>query len=128
MGPLQSTRPTSTRIVIARLAEQVVAADPGVSATREGGRWLTRDGDRVIPGVVAAASGGGRVDVDLHLLAFMPPRPLEHQAASIRAALLEAAQRTGVAASLGEIDVTIHDLVAPDELPGLGEPGAGVGT
>jgi hypothetical protein len=129
MNSQESTRPTSRRIVLARLAEQVIAADPGVGATRAGGGRLTRDGDRVIPGVVVAAAGDGRVEVDLHLVAYMPPRPLEQQAADLRAALVAAAGRTGVAESLGEIDVTIHDLVAPDdvpeEIPGLGPPQIG---
>ena len=124
MSSPESTRPTSTRIVIARLAEAVIAADPGVSATREGGRWLTRDGERVIAGVVVAASRDRRIEVGLHLLAYMPPRPIEQQAASLRAELLEAARRTGIGKSLGEIDVTIHDLVAPEEL-GLDETRAG---
>jgi hypothetical protein len=113
MGALESTRPTSTRIVVARLAEAVITADPGVSATREGGRWLTQDGDRAIEGVVVAAAGDGRVEVDLHLVAHLPPRPLEQQARGLREALVAAAKRTGVAGSLGAVDVTIHDLVAP---------------
>jgi hypothetical protein len=125
MSSPEPTRPTSTRIVLARLAEQVIAADPGVGATREGGRWLTRDGDRVIPGVVVAAAGDGRVDVAIHLVAYMPPRPLREQADGLRAALTMAARRTAVAESLGEIDVTIHDLVAPEEIPGLGPPQIG---
>jgi hypothetical protein len=125
MSSLDSTRPTSRRIVIARLAEQVIAADPGVGATREGVRRLTRDGDRVIPGVVVTVGADGRVEVDLHLVAYMPPRPLAAQAESLRADLLAAARRTGVAESLGEIDVTIHDLVAPEEIPGLGPPQIG---
>jgi hypothetical protein len=130
MNPLESTRPTSRRIAIARLAEQVIAVDPGVGAAREGGRWLTLDGDRMIPGVVVTAAGGGRVEVDLHLVAYLPPRPLEQQAESLRAALLAAARKTGVAESLGEIDVTIHDLVAVEdvareEIPGLGPPQIG---
>jgi hypothetical protein len=125
MSSLDSTRPTSRRIVIARLAERVIAADPGVGAIREGGRRLTRDGDRVIPGVVVTVGADGRVEVDLHLVAYMPPRPLAAQAESLRADLLAAARRTGVAESLGEIDVTIHDLVAPEEIPGLGPPQIG---
>jgi hypothetical protein len=129
MSPLESTRPISRRIAIARLAEAVVAADPGVGATREGGRWLTRDGDRVIAGVVVAAAGDGRVDVAIHLVAYMPPRPLREQATALREALVAAARRTGVAESLGNIDVTIHDLVAAEDLaetiPGLGPPRIG---
>jgi hypothetical protein len=133
MSSPESTRPTSTRIALARLAAGVIAADPGVGAAREGGRWLTRDGDRDIPGVVAVAGADGRVEVDLHLVAYMPPRPLAAQAESLRADLLAAARRTGLAESLGEIDVTIHDLVepedrdrmAPEEIPGLGPPRIG---
>jgi hypothetical protein len=125
MSSLESTRPTSTRIAIARLAAGVIAADPGVGATREGGRRLTRDGDRAIPGVVVSVGADGRVEVDLHLVAYMPPRPLARQAESLRADLLEAARRAGIAGSLGEIDVTIHDLVVPEEIPGLGPPQIG---
>ncbi len=125
MNPPDPTRPTSVRIGVARLAEQVIAADPGVGPVQHGGRWLTRDGDRVIPGVVVAAAGAAQVDVSLHLDAFLPPRPLEQQAAELRTALLGAARRAGLADSIGEIDVTIHDLVAPEEIPGPGERGAG---
>jgi hypothetical protein len=133
MNSPESTRPISRRIAIARLAEEVVAAEPGVGAAREGGRWATRDGDRSIPGVVVAASGGGRVEVDLHLVAYMPPRPLGEQASTLREALVAAARRAGIGDSLGQIDVTIHDLVAPEELdlaapeeiPGLGPPKIG---
>jgi hypothetical protein len=125
----ESTRPTSRRIMIARLVEQVIAADPGVGATREGGRWLTRDGDRDIPGVVVAAGADGRTEVDMHLVAYMPPRPLAQQATALREALVAAARRAVIADSLGEIDVTIHDLVDPEdaqeEIPGLAPPQIG---
>jgi hypothetical protein len=128
MSSPESTRPISRRIVIARLAEGVIAADPGVGPVSDGGHWLTRDGDRVIPGVVVAAAADGQVEVDLHLVAYMPPRPLAQQATVLREALLAAVRGTGVAASLGDIDVTIHDLVEPEnrdieppeEIPGLG--------
>jgi hypothetical protein len=123
MSPSDAERPISVRTALARLAAEVVAADAGVGAAREGGRWVTRDGDRVIPGVVVTAAGSGRVDVDLHLVAYLPPRPLARQAESLRAALLAAARRTGVAASLGEIDVTVHDLVEPEaSVPGHSAP------
>ncbi len=130
MDSPESTRPTSRRIAIARLAEEVIASDPGVGGTPEGGRWSTHDGDRVIPGVVVAAAADGRVEVDLHLLAYLPPRPMEQQAESLRAALVAAARRAGLAGGLGEIDVTIHDLLSPEEpaseqIPGLGPPQIG---
>lgn len=108
-------RPISTRIAIARLAEREIAADPGVSPTDGGGRWLTRDGDRAIAGVVAIASGGGRVDVALHLVAHLPPRPLEQQVAVLRAELQASAQHAGLSDILGRIDVAIHDLRVPGE-------------
>jgi hypothetical protein len=129
MSSPESTRPISRRIVIARLAEAVVAADRGVGPAREGGSHVTRDGDRLIPGIVVAAAADGRVDVDLHLVAYLPPRPLAEQATALRVALAAAARRSGVAESLGEIDVTIHDLVEPrdesEEIPGLGPPRVG---
>jgi hypothetical protein len=109
---VDARRPTSSRIALARLAERVVAADPGVSPA-EGGLWLTRDGDRLIPGVVVAAGAGGRVDVSLHLVAHLPPRPLELQVATLRAELVEAARTAGLGERLGPIDVTIHDLRQP---------------
>lgn len=107
--------PISTRIAIARSAERVVAADSGVSPTDGGGRWLTRDGDRTIPGIVAAASGDGRVGVGLHLVAHLPPRPLAHQVASLRSEILASARRARLGEGLGRIDVTIHDLREADE-------------
>lgn len=100
--------------MLARLAEAVVADDPGVCAI-SGGRY-TRDGDREIPGVAVTAGADGRVDLDLHLLAYMPPRPFEEQAESIRKALQEAARRTGTAERLGQIEVTIDDVIAPTEI------------
>jgi hypothetical protein len=110
MSSPDPTRPTSVRIGIARLAGQVIVDDPDVEPA-DGSRRSTADGDDVIPGVVAAAGVDGRIDVDLHLVAYLPPRPLGEQAASVRAGLVAAARRSGLAARLGEIDVTIHDLV-----------------
>lgn len=119
MSPPDANTPTSVRIGVARLAEQVIAADPGVRAVEGDGRWLTRDGDRIIPGVIVAADGSGRVEVGMHLDAFLPPRPLEQLAADLRAALLGAARRAGLVDTLGDIDVAIHDLVEPESRDGV---------
>jgi hypothetical protein len=102
--------PISTRIAIARFAERAIAADPGVAPTDGGGRWLTRDGERTIPGIVATASGAGRVEVAVHLVAHLPPRPLAKQAADLRSEIQAAARSARLADGLGPIDVTIHDL------------------
>lgn len=107
--------PISSRIAIARFAEQAVAADTGVSPTEGGGRWLTRDGERTIPGIVATASGDGRVEVGLHLIAHLPPRPLEQQVENLRNEILASARQARLAEGLGRIDVTIHDLREADE-------------
>jgi hypothetical protein len=110
MTPPDAQRPTSARVAIARLAGAVIAADPGIGPTDGGGRWVTPDGDVVVPGVVVAAADGGGFDVALHLVAYLPPRPVEEQAASLRAALLAVTRRAGVTDRLGQIDVAIHDL------------------
>jgi hypothetical protein len=133
MSSPESSRPVSRRVAIARLAEAVVAADPGVGPAREGGSFVTRDGARTIAGVVVVMGADGRVQVDLHLVAYLPPRPFAPQATALREALIAAARRAGVAASLGAIDVTIHDLVEAgdgdpvesEEIPGLGPPRVG---
>jgi hypothetical protein len=121
VSPIDPTRPTSTRIMLARLAEAVVADDPGVRAA-PAEEWRTRDGDREIPGVVATAGADGRVDVDLHLLAYMPPRPIERQVTSICEALREAARRTGTEGRIGRIEITIEDVIAPIELGRFRQP------
>jgi len=118
MGPVDAQRPTSNRIVIARLVERAIAADPGVSPTDDSGRWLTRDGDRTIPGVVVAAAAGGQLDVSVHLVAHLPPRPLEPEAETLRAEIVDLVRGAGLAERMGRIDVTIHDLRERSELVG----------
>jgi hypothetical protein len=113
MSTPQSIRPATTRVVLARLAERVIAEEDGVSATAGGGRWLTRDGDRDLDGVVVGASASGHLDVDLHLLAAWPPLPLPEVSARLRRRLSAAAASTGIESRLGRVDVTVHDVVEP---------------
>ena len=115
MGSEGAIRPASTRVSIARLAEAVIAADPGVSPTPGQGRWLTPDGEKVIPGVVVGATADGRVDVQLHLVGAWPPQPLPETVSRLQQQLTEAAVAVGIGERLGRIDVSIHDFAEPAE-------------
>ena len=115
--PEWDASPVSGRVLIARLAEQVVAVDDAVSATagRER-RWVTADGDRVIDGVVVAAAGRGRVDVQLHVVALWPTGPLQELAAQLRLRLRRSFSIAGVGDQVGDVDVAFHDVRARDEV------------
>jgi hypothetical protein len=114
MPSQEQTRPASARVRLARIAERVLAADEQVGPTAAGGRWVTRDADRTIPGVVVVESAGGAVDVSLHLVVAAPTEPLENTAGRVRAAIVAAAAAAGLGGRLGSIDVEFHDL-APVE-------------
>ena len=118
MTPPQSTRPATARVRLARIAEGVIDADDGVGATVGAGRWLTRDGDRTIAGVVVAESPGGAVDLQLHLIVATPVEPLEQGAERLRQAIREEAVRADLLERLGAIDVSFHDVAAPPEADG----------
>lgn len=115
MPTLDRTRPASTRVSIARLAETVVGRTPGVSATRGRGRWLTADGERSIDGVVVGQTAAGVADVELHLIAEWPARPLAPLADQLRWELMADAASAGLGDRIGEIDVSVHDFKMPDE-------------
>lgn len=106
--------PASTRVLLARSAERVLAASDGLSPTSGRGRWATADGDRSIAGVSAAEAASGRVDVALHLVAEWPPGSLEQQADELRDRLADAAEKEGLADRLGQVDVLVHDISDPD--------------
>jgi hypothetical protein len=112
------TRPVTTRVVVARLAEQAIAVTDGIFATRGRGRWLTGDGDREIPGVVVGEDGAGHIDIALHLIASWPPRPLPELVHGLRERLTAAAVRAGLGERIGRIDAIIHDVGDA----GAGEP------
>ena len=113
---MEATRTASTRISMARLAERVIALEVDVSPVQGGTRWQTRDGERAIAGVTVVAAGASRVAVGLHLIAHLPPPPLERRADQIRQALARAATDAELGDRLGEVDVTFHDLRDPAEI------------
>lgn len=103
-------RPSSRRVLAARLAEQVIACQDAVSATAgRDRRWVTADGDRLIDGVVLAATGR-RLNVELHVVADWPPEPLQQFAARLRGGLERLASSAGLSDRLGNVDVAIHDV------------------
>jgi uncharacterized alkaline shock family protein YloU len=116
MNTLDETRPASTRVSVARLAEGVLARSEGVGATRGRGRWFTADGERSIDGIVVAETAAGRIDVDLHLDAEWPARPLPALADQIRWELNAEAVKAGLGTRIGEIDISVHDFKTSEEL------------
>lgn len=111
----RAQRPVTSRVLVARLAEQVIALEDGVSATAgRDRRWVTADLEREIDGVVVAETGHGHVDVDLHLVADWPPEPLAQLAAQLRRRLRRSASMAGLGDRVGEITVAIHDVREPD--------------
>lgn len=110
MPPEQAKRRATRRVEFARQAAQAIALEANVEPTAGGGRWVTGDGEGEIPGVLAGEDAEGRINLELHLVAHWPSGSLERVAAALRERLAQAAQRQGLSAALGAIDVTIHDL------------------
>jgi hypothetical protein len=109
---METTRPASARVRLARIAERAIDADDRVSATAGAGRWLTRDGDRTIAGVVAAEAVTGAIDLGLHLIVETPTEPLEQRASLLRQAIVGRAIAANLVGRLGGIDVSFHDVAA----------------
>lgn len=117
-----ASRPVSGRVLLARLAEQVIAVSDGVSTTPGGDRrWVTADGDRLIEGIVVAETRLGQVDVELHLVVDWPPQPLDQLASHLRRRLTRSASLAGLGDRLGASHVAIHDVREPG--PMAPEPG-----
>jgi hypothetical protein len=118
MTSMEATRPATVRVRLARIAERVVDADDRVSATAGAGRWLTRDGDRTIAGVVAAEAITGAIDLGLHLVVATPTEPLGQRASLLRQAIVAQAIQTDLIGRLGGIDVSFHDVAVAAESEG----------
>ena len=115
LSPVESERPPSPRVALARLAAAVLVAEPTVVPTAGLGRWATSDGSGRIDGVVAAEGADGTVEVELHLSARWPTGSLPRLAEDLREEVREAARRTGLGGRLGEVAVSIHDIDFGDE-------------
>lgn len=114
MTSMETTRPATVRVRLARIAGRVIDADDRVSATKGAGRWLTRDGDRTIDGVVAAEAVTGAIDLGLHLIVATATEPLEQRASLLRQAIVAKAIQANLVGRLGHIDVSFHDVAADE--------------
>jgi hypothetical protein len=115
--PHPADLPVSERVGLARLAQDVIAATDGVTATAgPAGRWRTIASQEAIPGVLAAAGDDGRVDVEVHLVArWPPPMPLEQLAEQLRAHLRREAAGAGMDERLGAVSVAFDDVLVESE-------------
>ncbi|HEY0277283.1 MAG TPA: hypothetical protein VGC32_03340 [Solirubrobacterales bacterium] len=103
--------PRSVRVRLARVAEGVMALNSAARPSAGRGRWITLDGKEVIVGVVVAGDTAGKVEMQLHLDLVGELVPIEPLAAKIRADVEDRARREGLAGHLGQVDITIHDLI-----------------
>lgn len=70
----------------------------------------------MLPGVLVAAQGHARFDVELHLVAAWPTPPLHEVASVIRDRIIAACAEAGLAEALGHLTISFGDLVeSPDE-------------
>ena len=107
----------SERVALALVAQRAIAEMPGVRATSgPSGRWRTVGSQQIIPGVLAAESGAGRIDVELHLVALWPLQgSFEELAEQLRARLRRAAATAGMGARLGAVAVAFDDVLTDGE-------------
>ncbi len=74
---------------------------------------MTADREERLPGVVATALAGGGYGVELHLVTeVVPLLPLGDR---VRSRVERAASSAGLADLLGRVDITIEDVVIPND-------------
>jgi hypothetical protein len=108
-APEDPPAPASTRFRLARLASETALKTRDVArlvATRSAN--VTHERGQVVEGVVVAAQPGGGYTVRLHVAARLVP--LHELAGQIRSRLVRSAERQGIRAELGEIDIVIEDI------------------
>jgi hypothetical protein len=113
-GDADSELPVSGRVVLARLAGEVIARTDGIAATAgPAGRWQTVGAHQMIPGVLAVEDARGRVELELHLVARWPIlMPLEQLGEQLREQLRSAAGLAGMDEQLGAVSVAFDDVQA----------------
>ena len=106
----------SVRAHLARLALDAALGVDGVVSSHAGplGTWVTADRGERLPGVLAIALAGGGYGVELHLVTEVVPLP--ELADRVRSRVARAASSAGLADVLGPVDVTIEDVVMPNEV------------
>lgn len=119
-GASQPPRPgsaaPSVRVQLARLALDAALGVDGVVSSHAGrlGTRVTADRGERLPGVLATALAGGGYGVELHLVTEVVP--LHQLADRVRWRVARAASSAGLADVLGPVDVTIEDVVMPNEV------------
>jgi hypothetical protein len=116
-GDGDSELPVSGRVVLARLAAEVIARTGGIAATAgPAGRWQTVGSEQTIPGVLAVEDSRGRVELELHLVARWPIQmPLEQLGEQLREQLRSSAGLAGMSERLGAVSVAFDDVQAGAE-------------
>lgn len=109
--------PVSERVGLARVARDVIDSIPGVTPTAgPAGRWQTIGSGHTIPGVLAVDDSGGRVDIELHLLARWPPlMALEQIGEQLRSRLRRSAAAAGLGERLGAVSIAFDDMLVDTE-------------
>ncbi len=106
----------SERAQLARLALDAALGVEGVVSSHVGplGTQVTEHRDERLPGVLATALAGGGYGVELHLVTEVVPLP--QLADLVRSRVERAASSAGLADVLGPVDITIEDVVMPNEV------------
>jgi hypothetical protein len=114
--PRPASAAPSERAQLARLALDAALGVAGVVSSHAGpqGTWVTADREERLPGVLATALAGGGYGVELHLVTeVVPLLPLADR---VRSRVERAAASAGLADALGPVDITIEDVVTPNEV------------
>ena len=114
-APARAGAASTPRARLARAALDAARSLPQVAGGVRGaqGVWATADADGLLEGVTAVARVDGRYDVELHLVAQWPIGSLYALADEVRGRVARAADRSGLADTVGEVSVSFEDVREP---------------